>query len=152
MTRRISLATIKTYATLIDGRVAIKRLDGEVRLYKPFSGVEISDNFDAYRYELVLTNKYSGIGYAGSKTVKAAQKLLAIQQDRVRFLVAQKLGIYPGCSVHLYSNEGVYKIVSHTKYSIEVSCNRWSLSRVYPLSNLKCLAGGLHNFNKTLTK
>ena len=140
-----NLVTIRVSPKLVDGRVLAYLRDGNYLLLKPFNGVEISDNFNPRDFMLVNNTRYYGIGYASTKSQKEADVYLSYHLLKVREIAAKKINIYRGCIVHLYSNEGLYRVVSYSNKLIEVTCNKWFKPRVMLRSNLKCIAGGNKN-------
>ena len=132
------LANYETLPELVNGKVIV--LSGDTyNIVKPFKDVVIENDFDPMLYKLVVTDRYAGIGYSS-------------KNERDTHITELKLkGTFvppcrPGDRIHIHSRNGMYTVSSISNKHIIITCARWYEDPFVkiPLSDFKCLAGGIN--------
>lgn len=150
------LASLTVLPKLVNGKVCVINPNGSYSLYNPSRYTTITDHFNPMDYSVLVQEPYAQcIVY--SKSYERTNYLVNAQLKAMgsphRSFVIKQYG--KGDKIHIHSRRGVYEVVAHDSHTITITCNKWLYERdpkdrvrLLPVSDFKCIAGGLHNYSE----
>lgn len=152
----ILLASLTVLPKLVNGKVCVLNNDGTYRLYNPSRNTTITDHFNPMDYSILIHEMYCKcIVYSTSRERNnyLVNAQLRAMSSPNRSSVIRHYG--KGDKIHIHSRRGVYEVVAHDSHTITITCNKWLYERdakdrvrLLPVSDFKCVAGGLHNYSE----
>jgi hypothetical protein len=136
--RKISLLTIGKYTVQPDGP------------FKP----EYYEILNTKQYTVLVNSKQGPVLKAVTDYLNAKQN--SIVEDLMNYVKSHQPENYRiGDKIHLKEKMGVYIISNIEGNDVWITCKKWQYNpkesdrfRKISMDSIKCLAGGLHNFNR----
>lgn len=74
--------------------------------------------------------------------------------------IQRVIGLKEDCKIHIKNKNGIYTVVAIETTGVHVSCHAWIAranhpnvipTKFYKYNEIKCLAGGFHNYHNPYT-
>lgn len=134
--KKISVITIGKHTVIQDGE------------FKP----ECYDILETKMYTIIVNNK-DGIYLRAVKDYLSISEISHIKELLLKY--SNPVTYKVGDNVHLKHMNGIYKIDSIHGSFVSITCQKWqrypeqySRYKFITLDDIKCLAGGIHNWNR----
>ena len=152
----ILLASVTVLPKLVSGKVCVINENGTYSLYNPSRYTTITDHFNPMDYSILVHNVYAKCivhSTSNERTNYLVNAQIRSMRNPDRSPVIKQYG--RGDKIHIHSRRGVYEVVSHDRYTLTITCKKWLYEhdpkdrvRLLPVSDFKCIAGGLHNYSE----
>jgi len=141
--RKISMLTIGRYTVLHDGPIK----------------AEDYDILETSQYTVLVNSKYGTVLNAVKEYLLASRKntkQVSLIDELMKYMNTSEPVTYKvGDRIHLKEKMGIYVIHSIQGNTVIITCKKWQYNpkesdkyRTVSLDDIKCLAGGLNNFNR----
>ena len=134
--KSVSLITVGKYTTVPDGDIKAEHYD----ILQTSQYTILVNSKDGFYFKVVKD-------YLDNQEVSHIRELLFKYSNPVTYRV--------GDNVHLKHMNGIYKIDSIHGSFVSITCQKWqrypeqhSRYKFITLDDIKCLAGGIHNWNR----
>ena len=136
--RKISMLTVGRYTVLHDG----------------FIKAEDYDILESSQYTILVNSKHGTVLSAVKEYLNTKQSSLI--DELMKYMNTSEPVTYKvGDRIHLKEKMGIYVIHSIQGNTVIITCKKWQYNpkesdkyRTVALDDIKCLAGGLNNFNR----